>query len=125
MYEAGELPLTTLKVYKEFHEPGIEEFKEAMQKLFGVDYEVQIDFKNILDEMKKLYLEKDGEERWYGYWPQAVPRNSTEYFSTLARRLKDDNFGTDDMLKEGWTETVDKNIIKFELVPKLGVCPLS
>lgn len=121
MDNAGELPLTTQKAYKERTEEGVEKFQEDMEKLFGVRYQAKFDIASILAEMKKLHLEKDGTDRFYSYWPQAVPRYVVEYFDALARRLKEDKFGTDDMLKEGFIETVDKKVVKFEIVDELWV----
>jgi hypothetical protein len=76
---------------------------------------------NVFTIIKAAHPPSNKLENWIGKWPRYVPFSIGDYFVSLARQLKQNNFGDDEILQQAFNEKVTSGIIRFEIVDALPV----
>jgi hypothetical protein len=114
----SELTLLARTSIRQDWDPEIEATrKEAADLLERPDFKFEPNwvenFKMLKAEAAKKRTElRDDWERSIGYWTR-------HYFEEFVRMLREQKFGEDDMLKDGFNEAVEKGVVAFRLLEKL------
>jgi hypothetical protein len=104
-----------LNISKEYNEQ-IKPVLEKLQKWFSPDFKLNPMFEENYIALKKVPAKEhsQGEE-----WEQKIGYLTWSYFDGAVYRFEYDKFDSDDMLREGFNEAIDKHEIAFRVVDKL------
>ncbi|KAI1831280.1 hypothetical protein DTO006G1_7636 [Penicillium roqueforti] len=99
------------------YDPVITNVKNRLEQLFGQPFELLPNFEDNFAKVKKE-SQVPG-TKLPDSWETNFGATALEYFESLATHLDWNNFGKDDLLKEGFLESVDKGKVALRVVDKL------
>lgn len=96
--------------------PQIEELREkAAAELQNPDIKFEPDFEALVDTLKTKKWDHYDAERWEGTLGNRV----LLYYQAFVDVLVREKFSSDEMLREGFAEGVEKGVVKLRVIPKL------
>jgi hypothetical protein len=94
---------------KTSYEPEIGKVQEKINSLLQTEITLEPNFE---ENFAKLKAAPDS----YAPWEKNLGRCTKDYFNAVATWLEQKKFGSDEMLREGLTEAVEKKVFKLRIV---------
>ncbi len=105
---------------KNDYEPKIGSIKAKIQSILGLPMlEIHPNFERNFAALAAYVASGKKHTMFPREWQRKLGADTLNYFDKLASTLEDQGFAKDEMLQEGYQETLDKNEIGFRVVDKL------